>query len=215
MKKLIIICEGQSEQMFCDRILKDHFLALNIEIEYPLIAHSNGGIVKWAHLKPQIELHYQANNEDFITTFIDYYGIEAHHGFPQWLNAHLLEDKSQRMELLEQSMETDLSIQIQQQFIGYIQLHEFEALVLSDHNVFSEYYDASEYNSNELLSICILPPESVNNGRASAPSKRLMYHIPAYDKVNDGVELLILVGLQNIRNKCPRFNAWITKLESI
>lgn len=215
MKKIIIICEGQSEQMFCDKILKVHFAAMGIQIEYPLILHSGGGIVKWKHLKNQIELHYADDNNAFITTFIDYYGIEPHHLFPEWIIAHAQANKALRMDILETGMKNDLSLNVQPMFIANIQLHEFEALVLSDHTVFGNYYEAGEHNNANLAVICSNPPETVNNGILTAPSKRLIANIPSYDKVTDGAELARLIGLAKIRNKCPRFDSWITNMENI
>ncbi|OPC25360.1 hypothetical protein BAX95_00155 [Elizabethkingia meningoseptica] len=215
MKKLLIICEGHTEVRFCDQILKTHFANLNIEIEYPLIAYSGGGIVPWVNLKNEIELHYSTNPDRFITTFIDYYGLYAYHNFPEWAVAHAHADKGDIMDILEAGMLADLSVLSQGKFIPNILLHEFETLALSDHTAFSHYYDASEFNNAGLAAICALDPETVNNGKATAPSKRLEANIPNYNKVSDGVELCKLIGLNNIRAKCPRFNIWITKLESI
>jgi len=215
MKKLLIICEGHTEVRFCDQILKAHFANLNIEIEYPLIAYSGGGIVPWTNLKNEIELHYSTNPDRFITTFIDYYGLYSHHNFPQWIAAHAHADKGTIMNTLEAGMLADLSAPAQGRFIPNILLHEFETLVFSDHAVFNQYYEPSEFNNAGLVAICALDPETVNNGIATAPSKRLEANIPNYDKVNDGVELCKLIGLNNIRNKCPRFDVWITKLENI
>ena len=218
MKKIIIICEGPSEQMFCDKILKPHFSALGITIEYPLIAHSGGGIVKWQNFKPEIELHFATDNDRFITTFIDYYGMYGYHGFPEWANAHLLADKPDRMTMLEKGMLDDLSIAVRPKFVPNIQLHEFEALVFSDHTVFGTYYSPAEFAHNglaTLATLCASSPETINNGTTSAPSKRLTLNIPAYDKVSDGAELAKLIGLPTIRHKCPRFDAWITRLETI
>jgi len=215
MKELIIICEGTTEQMFCDQILRSHFAGLDIQIQYPLIAHSNGGIVKWVHLKKEIETHYATNNNRYITTFIDYYGIESHHGFPDWALAHAAADKSTVMDILEAAMKQDLIVNARPLFIPYIQLHEFEAIVLSDNSIFGNYYLPTEFNSAGLAALCLLAPESINNGVTTAPSKRLKGFIPSYDKVTDGVELTKLIGLQNIRAKCPRFNQWIANLEAI
>jgi len=67
----------------------------------------------------------------------------------------------------------------------------------------------------ELARLCALSPESINDGLTTAPSKRLKTNIPVYDKVNDGAELSSLIGLAAIRGKCPRFNAWLSTLESI
>lgn len=47
MKRIIIICEGQTEQSFCCDVLQPHFNQLGIYIDYPtikrqLVALSNG-----------------------------------------------------------------------------------------------------------------------------------------------------------------------------
>lgn len=215
MKKLLIICEGQTEEKFCDQVLKDHFANLNISIEYPLIAYSGGGIVPWPNLKNEIEIHHLTDPDRFITTFIDYYGLYSHHRFPEWAVAHTQVDKGIRMNTLENAMLADMGIAIVPKFIPNILLHEFETLVLSDHSVFDQYYEPSEFNNAGLAAICAMDPESVNNGITTAPSKRLIANIPTYGKVNDGVELCLLIGLDNIRARCPRFDSWITKLENI
>ncbi|RYY39032.1 MAG: DUF4276 family protein [Chitinophagaceae bacterium] len=215
MKKIILICEGPTEQEFCDKVLRPHFDNLGIEIEYPIILHSNGGIVKWQHLVTQINLHHAADSTAHITTFIDYYGIEVHHNFPDWALAHAEADKNARMVILEAGMKNSLNGAAQTQFIPYIQLHEFEALILSDRTAFDRYYAPEEFNAAALTAICSNPPESVNSGRTTAPSKRLEANITVFDKVTDGAELSLLIGLTNIRAACPRFNNWIANLEAI
>jgi hypothetical protein len=215
MKKIIIICEGQSEEAFCNQILKKHFAELDIEIENTLILYSGGGIVKWKHLKAQIELYHISAPEAFTTTFIDYYGLESHHKFPKWSDAQRETDKVERMLVLENAMQNDIEMRFKDKFIPHIQLHEFEALVFSDFSCFESLYESNELDSEQLNVLCQQNPETINNGTATAPSKRLKRHIPAYDKVNDGVELLKLIGLNKIRSKCLHFNDWITKLERI
>lgn len=215
MKKLIIICEGPTEQLFCKDILEDHFKGYNIEIEYPLIIHSGGGIVKWEHLKNQILNHHTADNDSYITTFIDYYGLEGHHNFPEWNRSELETNKTLRMNILEQGMKEDLPIEIK--FIPYVQLHEFESLVFSDYEIFEEYYESSEADFNALKNIFdnYPNPEDINNQKLTAPSKRLIAHIPRYLKKIDGIEILKLVGIPTIRAKCVRFNQWLDNLEKI
>ncbi|OMP79153.1 DUF4276 family protein [[Flexibacter] sp. ATCC 35208] len=216
MKKLIIICEGQTEQMFCEYILKPYLFYKNIEVENPLIIHTGGGIVPWRILKLQIENHYISDNNAFITTFIDYYGLpQGDHNYPDWVLAHYEANKSDTMAILEAGMKNSFTQSIATQFIPYIQLHEFEALVLSDINAFNSYYEPREYNSIDLATLCALDPESVNDGVLTAPSKRLKKIIRGYDKVNDGYELAKLAGLTIIRNRCPRFNNWLNQLENL
>lgn len=215
MSKLIIICEGQSELKFCDKVLKPHFDGLGVTIEYPLIAHSNGGIVPWRHLKNEIELHYTTDNDRYITTFIDYYGLLEGHKFPEWTVAHAIADKPARLTTIEKGMAADVDADVRAKFIPNILLHEFETLMLADPTAFGKLYDPSEFDDAALTALCSAPPETINDGVATAPSKRLMQHILAYDKANDGPELGVLAGLPTMRHKCPRFDAWITKLESI
>ena len=49
--------------------------------------------------------------------------------------------------------------------------------------------------------------EDINNGVATAPSKRFMKLIPTYDKILDGGALAKYVGIATMRRRCPRFNA--------
>lgn len=75
-KRVIIICEGETEKEFCTTILAPYFSKQNIYLQSPLIKKSMGGIVKWKDLKKQIENHLKSDIEVFVTTLIDYYGLE-------------------------------------------------------------------------------------------------------------------------------------------
>jgi hypothetical protein len=217
MKKLIIICEGQTEQSFCKKILKEHLNQFDIDIEYPLISHSDGGIVKWIHLKTQIESTLTINPEYYVTTFIDYYGMEYHHDFPDWNITLSQPVKSDRMDTLEAGMLNDITESMKPKFIPFVQLHEFEALVFSDYDKFEDYYEPREANFNALNIICNdnPNPETINDSPLTAPSKRLSNNIRRYDKIDHGVDICELIGLVTMRTKSPRFNKWIDNLENI
>ena len=45
MKRLVIVCEGQTEQSFCQNVLSPYFQTKGIVVEAPTIKHSHGGIV--------------------------------------------------------------------------------------------------------------------------------------------------------------------------
>lgn len=49
--------------------------------------------------------------------------------------------------------------------------------------------------------------EDINNGVATALSKRPMKLIPTYDKILDGGSLAKYVGIATMRRWCSRFNA--------
>jgi hypothetical protein len=38
---------------------------------------------------------------------------------------------------------------------------------------------------------------------------------PAYDKKLHGPEIIELAGLAAIRHECPRFDAWVSRLEAL
>ena len=57
MKRIIIICEGQTERDFCQKVLAPYLWQYGITIQTPLIKISGGGIVKWDYLRKQAETH--------------------------------------------------------------------------------------------------------------------------------------------------------------
>lgn len=167
--------------------------------------------MKWIHLKDQIERTLKSDLTCYVTTFIDYFGIEEHHEFPNWELAHREETKSGIMDILEKAMSSDIDSALQSRFIPYIQLHEFEALVFCNYQVFERYYDSSEANFHRLRQICNSNPnpEAINNDPRTAPSKRLIRYIRGYDKISDGISLTEQIGLEQILAKCLRFKNWI------
>lgn len=54
-------------------------------------------------------------------------------------------------------------------------------------------------------------PELVNDGPATAPSKRLLAHHPAYNKLLDGPLALADLGLPALRERCPHLDAWLRR----
>ncbi len=224
MKKIIVIGEGQTEQSFCNDVLKPYFGLKGIAIQNPVIKKTQGGIVKWEALKHQIETHLLQEQTTFVTTLIDYYGLYSHHKYPGWEEAEKLVDKNSRMSKLEDAMFHDIVAGLQRRFIPYIQLHEFEALLFSEIEVFDNSFEKNEFLNYDYLIETISKnsnPEMINNGNETAPSKRLSKILKDYYSENSNLKVLYGsmlaqdIGLQKIRSKCPRFNNWIEKLENI
>lgn len=217
MKRIIIICEGQTEQAFCNDVLQSHFNSLNIYIDYPTIEKTQGGISSWQSLKRQIINHLKQDKTAVITTFIDYYGIKAKHCFPSWQESLEKTDKFERLAFLENAMTLEIEESLQIRFIPYMQLHEFEGLLFSDLKVFDDNFEKEEFNDYTYLVETIKAfsnPELINDGIETAPSKRLSKIIHSYDKTIMGPILASEIGLAVIRQKCQRFNDWISKLEN-
>ena len=58
-------------------------------------------------------------------------------------------------------------------------------------------------------------PEDINDNPETAPSKRIAGAIPRYNKRLHGPLLTKEISLEIIRDECPRFNDWMTRLESL
>ena len=214
MKRVIIVCEGQTEQRFCKIVLQPYFEG-KLNIQSPIIKESNGGIVHWKSLKKQLKKHL-GESEAYITSLIDYYGILPTHGFPKWGEANKIRDKAERMDFLEKEMIKCINPTNQEYFFPYLQLHEFEALLFSDIKVFEKVFkDENLLDKNYLKETAALNPEDINENKETHPSNRLDKIIKNYDKVFHGSSLAQEIGLPKIRKRCPRFNDWIKKMESL
>jgi len=218
MKRVIVICEGPTEQAFCKTNLQLHLQDKGIYIQTPLIKHSRGGVVKWPILKQQIETHLKVEGSAFVTTFIDYYGLYSKHGFPNWDASERIVDQNSRMGALETGMQEDINQDLPHRFIPYLQLQEFEGLLFNDINVIYSQIPPSDIIGKRELEKTFADydnPEMINNERETSPSHRLGRIIKGYNKVVYGDILAEAIGLERIRSKSPRFHNWVSTIESL
>lgn len=216
MKRLIIICEGPTENEFCLHVLAPALLKKGIFVDAPLIKKSNGGIVPWGSIKRQIENHLH-EKDAYVSMLIDYYGIKDSYNFPGWMESKTIENLEERMSFLWDKMYTDVSPDLANRFIPYIQLHEFESLLFSDIEVFENNFDRKELNIG-LLQAAVQKfsnPEEINSRPTLAPSKRLMAAVEGYEKIIYGSCLAEEIGLEKIISMCPLFRGWFNRLSSL
>ena len=214
MKRLIIVCEGQTEQSFCQNVLSPYFLSKGIVVEAPTIKHSHGGIVPWETLKHQLVEHLH-EGDAVVTMLIDFYRIKDSYQFPGWEEAKTIKDSQDKMDGLFQDMLNDMPEVLMNRFVPYIQLHEFEGLLFSDISAFRNNFMPAECDFDAIQSAIdeFENPEDINNKPETAPSSRLMSAVAGYDKVLYGTILAEETGLGTIRSKCPLFNSWIERIE--
>lgn len=182
-------------------------------------------MVKWGGLQADIERYLKKDPTCYVTLLIDYYGIEAKHGLPRWEDSLKIPYKDKRMDFLEAAMRDNILPAYSHRFIPYIQLHEFEGLLFSDPEVFNRAFEVSEFQDYEYLQETLKTynnPEDINDNILTAPSKRLERILRDYSsqkrsntKAFFGPMIAGEIGLLKIREKCPRFNDWITKLEQL
>jgi hypothetical protein len=208
MKRLIIICEGETEQEFCDAVLSSYFSSKGIMVYTPLIKTSHGGIVSWGKLKNEIETHLRQDTEACVTTFIDLYRLPSN--YPDYN----IKDPDNMQAGMKQGIDATLS----SRFIPYIQRHEFECFIFASLDILKVTFQKDTNDFTEIEKVIDKYKsnlEDINCGSATAPSERLKKYLPEYEKGLDGAYLAIEAGLPAIREKCPRFNNWITELEGI
>jgi hypothetical protein len=101
-------------------------------------------------------------------------------------------------------------------FIPFVIIHEFEALLFSDCEAFSRGVGRPDLHA-ALQSVrdAFATPEDINDSPLTAPSKRVEALISGYQKPFLGTLAAIEVGLQRIREACPHFGAWLTRLEQV
>jgi len=114
--------------------------------------------------------------------------------------------------MAEQEFQKDIG---QQNFIAHLVLHEFEALLFSNPEAFGEWFDVVEVNEIKSIRSDCVTPEEINDGRETAPSKRLLKICKNYDKALHGSQIAQKIGLDHIRSECPHFNTWLCRIEAL
>jgi hypothetical protein len=125
-----------------------------------------------------------------------------------------LRDPCTQAEILEAALADEIK---DQRFIPYIQVHEFEALLLAGPEKFTERFERMEKQIAMLLAECnrFASPELINDGRQTHPKARIQKYFPDYGEKVDGPLLAQAIGLPQIRHKCPHFDRWLTTLENL
>lgn len=222
MMRLYVLVEGQTEEKFVKDVLRPQ-LEFSSVWAIPIIVttrrekrtgqKSRGG-GHWKHWENDLRLligQHRGNDVRFTTLF-DLYGLPD--DFPGIQTHGSDGDTTRRAISLEQSMAAVVN---DWRLIPYLQRHEFEALVLACLDHLSSLLDPSERSGADDLrrELGAASPEDVNDGKATAPSKRLTSHIAGYDKTTHGPLAIESAGLAEVRKKCPRFGAWLGQLEAL
>ena len=224
--KLHVLCEGQTELRFASKVLCPYLIMKGILVLPQMLItnrklNARGGMLDFQQAKRDLQFMFRASVDSeqeihYFTTMFNLYALPD--DFPGFAEAMRLRDYEQ-VELLETAFAREVS---NFRFIPYIQLHEFESLVLCDIDSLVEIYPNS---SEELRALKVELRQSygdnmelVDNGRETAPSKRIIlalgknYH---YDKPKTGTEVTQKVGIDSLRIQCRHFDRWLQILESL
>lgn len=217
MKRLVFIVEGETEEAFVNTILRPYFLRCGLynPVQCFKIKHTQGGMHKYSYVLNDV-LNTIYEHDVIVTTMFDFYALPT--SFPGYAEAQAITDHLERVIFLEAKMKEDLEAhqgQVFNNYIPYIQLHEFEALVFSSTIGFEALFEDNEMNFKAIRKVIdgFSNPEDINDSPETAPSKRMQKLIPGYNKVTYGISLIEYTGIDKILQKCHHFNEWIEKLK--
>ena len=179
MARLQMIVEGQTEQAFAVQLLAPHLLTKGVYLAKPqLAAHARrhgrvhrGGIFSYAPFRNDCVRRLREDNSPdlFLSTMIDLYGLPR--DFPDSQAACSERDPYRRVSRLEKALAEDIG---DTRFIAYLQLHEFEAMLLAEPHAIAGYFPVRAKQVGSLVAIAanLQSPELVDDGENTAPRNR-------------------------------------------
>ncbi len=220
--RLNFIVEGQTEEAFVKQILSPHLAGFGVWVKARCVLTSRrrnikhrGGIESYGQARKDINawIKEDRNSDVRFTTMFDVYGLPTN--FPGYTDAKQTSDPYGRVKVLEDALGEDIS---DRRFIPHFQLHEFEALLLSDPQKLDLQFDDSAGIRRLVDMVASFDsPELVNDGNNTAPSKRIIGEIPAYERMKASAAPIVAekIGLPTLRLKCTHFGEWLCRLETL
>ncbi len=222
MKHAIVVCEGQTEQVFVRNILVPALAAQEVFVEPRVIKTSQRG--RGGALSGQRVLRFLRNTlrerrDAYVTTFFDLYGLPG--DFPGRSGGGAQMDPVKRAAAIENGFHAAVVREAEcrpERFFPHIQPYEFEALLFSDVKRFPE--------TDPQWTTCLpqlqkardaaQTPEHINDGLNTHPSARLRQLLrPRYDKVLHGSAVSARIGIGRMRAECRHFDKWLSRVESL
>lgn len=197
MVRVGISVEGATEERFIKMVLAPYLATKNIYMT-PI---SVNGAINLDRIRS--ELQRMANSFSYVTTFYDFYGFQAN-------------TKEETKESLELKIKEHAHPSIQSKLIPYVQMYEFEGLLFTSPEAIAAHLQGDDLMSwaQQVLHSFDDNPEAINDSTETAPSKRLI-HNTNYRKTTHGPNIALDIGVEELRRKCPGFDVWLNRLESL
>ncbi|MET8157760.1 DUF4276 family protein [Sphaerisporangium sp. NPDC005289] len=210
-RRLHILCEGQTEETVTREVIEPYLQRTDLFVTRSIFttkrpaggASHKGGLSTWGKLDAEIRLLLRDSSITVLTTLLDYYGLPAD---VPGMATRPPGSPYDRVCYVERAMTEAVG---DHRFVPHLVLHEIEAWVLLGHEALGELTgDAALANAAKAIVIDAQGAELVNDGAATAPSKRLLRLYPRYRKTSDGPLVIAEIGIDAIRNACPHADAW-------
>ena len=201
MIRLGVIVEGQTEVEFVRSVMADHLRCRGVE---PTPIGLDGRVNVQRLVNHMFKAYWSF---DAVTSLVDFYGFRgkgqtAVDGIEDQVGHGVRSRIGQRDRVKE--------------VIPYVQKHEFEALLFSDVEAFAAVNVPSDVIKGlRMVRSSFATPEDIDDSPRTAPSKQIKDLVRDYDKVVGGNIVALEVGLAAMRAACPRFDAWLARLEAL
>lgn len=213
---LKLLVEGQTEQTFVKEILKPHLEGFGYTVSVvvnPTSQGSHGGLSHYQQFKTNAKRIKMDAPNCLLTTMIDLYGLPK--DFPGMEMSRDIDDPQKKVIFLETALANDLEID---NFIPYIQLHEFEALLFSDIRIIDQVVSRTQSPSPLPRLQRVLDqygsPENIDHNKGPSCHLQEICERDKFPKLTWGIEIAKMIGLETMRGCCPHFNQWLTQLET-
>ena len=220
MKQGLVLVEGQTEERFVNECLRPYLeekelvlVPTKVTTSRPIgAAHHKGGVTSYGKVRGDLRRLLGNKGASVVTTLLDYYALPMDLG---------MADRStrpaprSRVEHVEAAWATEVR---DRRFVPHIVLHELEAWVFADPAQLAPHM----FNDDEAAVAAIAAiarehatPEDIDDGRDTAPSRRLKRAFRPYQKTLHGVEALKAIGVEGICRACPHAAAWLDLLVAV
>jgi len=223
MRRVCVVCEGQTEETFVRDVLAPAFAPLDIFLIGETIETSvghKGGALSYERVRKHLRNTLRQNSAPVVTTLIDLYRLDS--GFPEYATAQAATTLEQKLTILTNAMHADLVALTQcsaARFIPYIQPYEFEALLFSDVDGLTG-IETGWARANAALRTVrdnASSPEHINARPETKPAAHLERELshPNYRKQRHGSIAASAIGLERIERECHFFAGWLNQLRAL
>lgn len=221
--RLLALVEGQTEEQFCKKLVAPFLSKRGIYLSATTMGRPRvaAGVSSWKNAEKELRQLLLGDRECHVTTMFDYYGMPG--DWPGRTDADA-KPHHEKATTVEDQMRARLREAIgrrwrTERFIPYVQMHEFEALLFTEPDILgtvsSPSQDGDAVRRLRQVSDRFETPEEIDDGEATAPSKRILRIVAGYEKVAHGVIAASKIGIPAIRSACPNFDGWMRNLEAL
>ena len=224
MHRVLAVVEGFTERTIVEQTFAPYVGARGLSLHAKVIGKPGhkGGIRSFEAVRKEILALLRQERNSHVSTFFDYYGLPEN-----WPGVR--EAKGKKAREIAAIVETAMRSEVQRKmdasddpsrFVPYVQMHEVEALLCSDPKVMANVFERPDLEAPliQVLDECG-ECEEIDDHEATAPSKRIEKLFPTYRKgsgIRAHAPLIVRrIGVDRLRQACPHFNEWMTKLEGI